>query len=398
MMNTLMLEENSLTVVVETKRVTRITRAILALGVRLPQNLKSKLARVTAITVTLTSVVMSGGLAHAGTLTVASVALSDPRPSQTSSYTVTASSVTNGPIRCVQLIWSTSPTAEAEPTGFDATAGTVTAASSTLINSSATGWTLTRSDGSGATAGADNKWQYTRSSDVTPSTLSGATFVTAGITNGSTHDVGYYLRVNTYTDQSCTTPRDDATVQFIYTRGSTLSLTVDNTLSFTVNAVGSSQSCNGTTTTQASTATTIPFGTVTSAANGVVCQDLTAATNATNGYTIYIRNTGDPANALSQTIADHSGTNGTPTTFSAAGTEAYGYTTDDATLGTGSANRFTNGGQKWAAGAQTNEELAYEATGVSSTTYRIGHQVGISPTTDPGTYTTTVIYTCTPVY
>ncbi|MDB5178435.1 MAG: hypothetical protein JWN01_378, partial [Patescibacteria group bacterium] len=26
------------------------------------------------------------------------------------------------------------------------------------------------------------------------------------------------------------------------------------------------------------------------------------------------------------------------------------------------------------------------------------HQVGISLTTKPGTYTTTVVYTCTPVY
>ena len=73
-------------------------------------------------------------------------------------------------------------------------------------------------------------------------------------------------------------------------------------------------------------------------------------------------------------------------------------TTNDATLGTGSVNRFTNAGQKWAALTTANAEVAYEPTGVTTATYRIGHQVGISTTTRPGTYQTTIIYTCTPVY
>ena len=82
--------------------------------------------------------------------------------------------------------------------------------------------------------------------------------------------------------------------------------------------------------------------------------------------------------------------------FPAAGTEAYGYTTNDFTLGTGTAGRFNS--NLWAAMTTTNAEIAYEPTGVNTTTYRIGHQVGVSLTTRPGTYSTTVIYTCTPVY
>jgi len=46
----------------------------------------------------------------------------------------------------------------------------------------------------------------------------------------------------------------------------------------------------------------------------------------------------------------------------------------------------------------SNAELAYEPTGVTTTTYRVGHQVGVGLTTRPGTYTTTIIYTCTPIY
>jgi len=210
-------------------------------------------------------------------------------------------------------------------------------------------------------------------------------------------DTGYYYKIATFNNVDCaTSPIDNAMVQFINTNGSTLSLTVDATLSFTVNAVASSSSCAGGTSNAGSTSTTIPFGTVTAATNGLVCQDLSAATNATNGYTIYIRDTGQPTNGLGQTIIDWTGTNAAPTTFSAAGTEAYGYSTNDATLGTGTAGRFV--ANKFAASTTSNSEVAYEAAGLNSTTYRVAHQAGISTTTLPGTYQTTVIYTCTPVY
>jgi hypothetical protein len=380
------------------KRVNRIARAAKVLGVHRPRHFKRTLTKFVAVLLALTGIGLNAGIVNAATLTSASVALSDPRPSQTAvTYTFTGSSVTNAAIRCVRAIFSTTSTGDTAPTGFDGTGGSITAGSSTLVNSSGTGWTLATSDGTSST-GQDNIWQYTRSSDVTPGTLTGATFIMAGITNPSTADTAYYVRFNTFSDQACTTARDNAIVEYINTNGSTLSLTVDNTLSFTVNSVASSQSCNGTTTTQASTATTIPFGTVTSASNGVVCQDLTAATNATNGYTIFVRNTQDPTNALSQTIADHSGTNAAPAAFPVAGNEAYAYSTNDASLGTGTADRFTNPSQGWARMAQANEEVAYEAAGVTSTTYRIGHQVGIATTTEPGTYSTVVLYTCTPVY
>jgi hypothetical protein len=218
-----------------------------------------------------------------------------------------------------------------------------------------------------------------------------------GIQNSSVADTKFWLRFNTYTNADCATgPVDSTSILFILTNASTLSLTVDQTLTFTVNPVAGGQVCNGATSTAASTATTIPFGTVTAAGNAVVCQDLTAATNATNGYTIYARYTAQPTNTLAQTIANSSGSNAAPAAFSAAGTEAYGYTTNDFTLGTGTPGRFNS--NLWAAMTTTNAEVAYEAAGVNSTTYRVGHQVGVSTLTRPGTYTTTVIYTCTPVY
>jgi hypothetical protein len=303
-------------------------------------------------------------------------------------------------------VWSTTASGDTAPTGFDGSTGSVNAVSSSLINNSATNWSLARSDGTAST-GQKNIWQYTNSAaGVTPSSASARTFVLSGLTNSSVADTAYVFKINTYANTDCSSsPIDNATVAFTNTSGSLLSATIDPTLSFSVNAMGQSAGCDGTTTTAASTATTIPFGTVSPGANGVVCQDLQAATNASGGYTIYLRYTGQPTSGGHQ-IADASGSNGSPTAFSGAGTEAYGYSTDDPSLstcgGSCSADRFTNydslGHQGWAAASTSNAEVGYEAAGVNTTHYHIGHQVGVATTTFPGTYTTTVIYTCTPVY
>ena len=380
----------------------RIQRAAAVMGWPKAQSVRSRLVRTISVLIGISSILINSEAAFATTLANSKVALSDPRPSQAGvTYTFTGGAagglVTSGLIKCIKVVVANSATTTTAPTGFSGASATVNA-SSTLINSTTTGWSLAKTDGT-ASAGQNNILSYTNATGITPSTTTGATFVIDSLTNSSAADTRYWYNINTYNNVDCaTSPIDNATVLFINTNGSTLSLTVDNTLSFTVNSVASSAACDGTTTTQASTATTIPFGTVTAAANGIVCQDLTAATNATNGYTIFTRYTAKPTNAIAQTIGDHTGTNAAPTNFTAAGTEGYGYTTNDSTLGTGTANRFTNPSQNWAAETTSNQEVAYEATGVTSTTYRIGHQVGISLTTKPGTYTTTIIYTCTPVY
>lgn len=332
---------------------------------------------------------------HAATLSAASVGLSDPRPNATANYTFTGSSVTTGApgtIRCIKMLYADTAAGTTVPSGMSTNGGGVTfdTTNSNYVPTPAS-WTLAKP--------ANGTLQLTNAAGQIPASASGRTVVINGITNSSTADTKFWLKINTYSNVDCATgPVDSAVVLFILTNSSTLSLTVDNTLSFTVGAVASGQSCDGVTTTAASTATTIPFGTVTAASNGVVCQDLTAATNAANGYTIYARYTAAPTNSLAQTIASHTGSNATPTNFSAPGTEAYGYSTNDATLGTGTANRFISPTQNWAAMTTTNSELAFEPSGVVNTTYRVGHQVGVSLTTRPGTYTTTVIYTCTPIY
>jgi hypothetical protein len=329
-------------------------------------------------------------LSHAATLNTASTALSDPRPSAGgTSYTFTGSGVTLASIKCIQIVFSTAATGGTVPSGMLTTGASLDAASDYMPTPAS--WTVNNATNGTVT--------ITYATGQTPASGSARTVKLDGILNASTSGVAYFELFNTYSDAACTTPVDSAAVQFILTTASTLTLTVNDTLSFAVNAVAASTSCDGTTTTAASTSTTIPFGTVTAASNAVVCQQLTAASNSTNGYTVYARYTQKPTNALNQTIADLTpGTNAAPSAFSAAGTEAYGYSTSDAALGTGTPNRFTSPTQGWAAMTTSNAEVAYQPGPSTSTTFNVAHQVGVSLITKPGTYVTTIIYTCTPIY
>jgi hypothetical protein len=380
--------------------VNRILRAAEALGVRPPRNVRSKLAKLAAVVIALTGLVYPA-VSNAATLSTASVALSDPQPSATASYNFTASGFTTATtIKCIKELY----TVNADGTGGTPTgmtnAATALNASSTLITPAS--WTDATT-----TAG---RVVYHRTAGETPGSGSRTFNIDTIHNSNSATSTGYWLTFSTWDGDSasgdCTgSIVDSVTVGFFITNGSTLSLTINGTLSFSVNGLTTADTCYGAqNSTQNSTATTIPFGTITTASTNVVCQRLNAATNATNGYTIYLRYDHKPQNALSQTIGDWTGTNAAPTTpFTATNTGpdgqgTYGYTTNDATLGTGTANRFTNGGPNWARGTTSNAEVGYESTGVSSTDYVVTHQVKISNTTMPGTYTNTIIYTCTPIY
>ena len=162
--------------------------------------------------------------------------------------------------------------------------------------------------------------------------------------------------------------------------------------------VASGETVNGASTTVATTTgnNTIPLGTVTVSNNAIAAHDLNVATNAGGGYTVFIRYTGKPTFGGNE-IDDLATSNASPGPFTSPGTEAFGYTTDDATLGTGTPGRFSS--NKWAAFSTDNYEVAYSAAATTATeTTRVGYQVGISGSTPAGNYTTTVIFTATPTY
>jgi hypothetical protein len=342
---------------------------------------------VTAVFV-LASVLTNAGLANAAVLNASSLSMSDPRPSQTAvDYTFQASNVTSAGIKCIKQVYSTAIGGSTAPASFSSTGASVDAAS-TYINGSATGWSLD--------ASTNGTILYTHATtSVTPASGT-RNFILHGVTNGNTVGTTYYLTFSTYDNVDCSTsPIDNIQLAFVFTNAQTVTVTIDPTLTFAVAGVASGQTVNGTSTNVTTTSTTVPLGTPTLVTNQVAAQDLTVSTNAGAGYTVAIRYTGAPATS-SYSLADHAGTNAAPSVFTAAGTESFGYTTENTTLGTGTAGRF--GSNKWAAFTTSNNEVIYSSAPVNAQTTRVGYQVGISNVTKAGNYVTTVIYTCTPVF
>jgi len=318
----------------------------------------------------------------AAALTGGSLTLSDSQPSASSvSYTIDFDNVTLSSIKCIKVVLSDAATGGSAPTGINTASVTYNAANSDYIPDVET-WT--------AAELATGSFKITNATGETPGSATGATVQVTGITNGSTVDTAYYAQFSTYDNVDCSTsPVDSGVVTFIYTTGQAVSLTVDPSISFSISSVASAQTVNGATVTVTSSSSTIPLGTVTSSANAIAAHDLAVTTNAGSGYSVSTRYSDKPTSG-SNDIDDHTGDHTTPTTMSA-GTEAFGYTTEDTTYSQFQSN-------KYAAFTTSNAAIANNTVAVNNETTRVGYQVGVGGTTPAGTYTTTVILTCTPSY
>ncbi len=321
-------------------------------------------------------------------LTNSSLALSDPRTSQTSTYTFDSSGFTTATtINCIQLDIGTASDGTGDA-GLDLSG--LTLDSHTVVSG---GWAV------GSVDGTTDQMRATLVAGENP--IANGNIVWGGVVNGATEGTTYFGLLETFSNIDCTTGGavDSVAVAFVYKDGELVQLTIDPTLIFTCSPVASGQTVNGATTTVGSTGTGIDHANnVTFAANGISAHDINVSTNATGGYTVSIRQTAQLSNGP-DTIADWTGTNAAPTTFPAAGTEAWGYTTEDSSLAGGTANRFTSAGNVWAGFSTTNEPVIDNTVATTGTeTTRVGHQVGVSTTTPAGTYQTTIIYTVASVY
>jgi len=307
--------------------------------------------------------------------------------------------------------------------------GSCTAPSGMVLASSPTLGTVSGIAGSGYSAsGSNGTCNGTGNSNctitltvTTPSAQTGGATViapvTTGITNPTTTNTTYFVRITTVDGSSATIDGPNSPAFAILTGSSVaVSATVDPNLTFTVASVNSGGSVNGATATVTSTASTVPFGTLVAGSSQIAAQDLTVTTNAGSGYTITASHaatiTGNPpliaANNVDNidTFNDSGASNTSPATWSApAGSTAdvdtgyFGYTTNDSALCTGTPDRFTSsGGDKWAGTTTIGQQVACSATGVSSQTTRIGYQVQINSLQPAGSYSGTVILIATPTY
>ncbi|MCL5433098.1 MAG: hypothetical protein M1524_03210 [Patescibacteria group bacterium] len=352
---------------------------------------KRYLSLLVIISLVLTSyLVYRVQAARADALTSAYVKVTDSRPSATTITYVTGWTFpSTDSIECMNIVFSTAASGGSVPTAM-----TTTSAAKVSISGgglTANNWTLYNT--------ANGTLQYENDSGEA-STATAITITTSGITNSSSAGI-YYAQITTYSTlntHTCSTAVDSVVAAFSIKAGQALSVTVDPSLTFAINGVASSQSVNGSTTTAATVtdANTIPLGNVNSTTNAIAAHDLVVTTNAQNGYTVYASYSGTLTDPSTNTIADWTGTNGAPSTFSAAGTSAFGYTTESTTL-SGTGGRFSGG--KWAKFETWGYEVARSATKPSAPeTTRVGYQVGVSGTQASGTYTTTIIFVATPTY
>jgi hypothetical protein len=175
-----------------------------------------------------------------------------------------------------------------------------------------------------------------------------------------------------------------------------MEVVVEPTLTVAVGAHAGT--CNGVAQTAGSSATgtTVVIGNVTAGTQGFAAQDVNVTANAGSGFSLFVRGSAANMSGPGGTIANVSGSNAAPVVFPADGNEAFGYTTN-ATLGSGTTNRFTSPAARYAPLTQTNQPVGY-ASGPGSTTTCLGYRFGASATTAAGAYASTIIYTVVPIY
>lgn len=349
--------------------------------------------------------------ADAASVTSFSDTLSDSAPSVGSNHTITFTIPADGsPIQANDVITLTFPTTpdsfdlgnigtndidfasttdytlvDAGPTGEQfavaTTATQITLTASATLVDIATGTVLTIEIGTNATAGGAGDAQ---------------------IVNPATSNTSYEISVSTGAG-------DSGNTRVAIIDAVTVSASVDTSLDFQVFGVATGVTVNGTTTTGASTATTIPFGELQAGSASTAAQRLTVATNAANGFSVTViadqqlesatgadidsfANGNNQATPINWTAP--SGTLGSENTYG-----HWGVTTEDSDSGLGF------GSQQYVAVSTSTPVELFAHTGVSDgTTENIGsttvaYSVQITGLQEAGDdYTATLTYVATPVF
>ena len=224
------------------------------------------------------------------------------------------------------------------------------------------------------------------------------------ITNPATSSASYEITV--------ATPADTGKTRVAIVNNVIVTAIVATTFNFVVTGQATSTLINSTSTTGATTATTIPFGTI--AANSIYTlgQQLSVTTNAINGFVVTVEQDG---NLRSSTLADIDGfSNGTyvntPTAWSAPTNSLllentwghWGLTSNDTNL---NGSEFTSGGgDKWVAASTTPRQVFSHTGPADGTTQdyglaKVAYRVQVSPLQEASDdYTTTLTYIATPTF
>jgi hypothetical protein len=235
--------------------------------------------------------------------------------------------------------------------------------------------------------------------------------VVGGHTNPTENLAGY--TINVYTKSDTGVEQEKAQVKVYIIDDVTVTASVDASLTFAITGLDALDTVNGVTVTATSTATTTPFGTLSTVASSTVGQKLTVSTNATDGYTVTVFQNQELTSAGGANINSFkdspTGTGSTTTALpwsAPAGildaTNTYGHmgvTTDDGDL---SGVEFGENLYKGLNGTTPMEVMYYNhpvnGTGTGLGTTKVAYTAQISALQEAGDYTNFVTYVCTPQF
>ncbi|MCB9823028.1 hypothetical protein H6800_02030 [Candidatus Nomurabacteria bacterium] len=222
---------------------------------------------------------------------------------------------------------------------------------------------------------------------VTSGTAVSNTFTT--ITNPSTTNTTFFVRITTYTGNDGNTgPTDTGVVAASTANQITVSASVDETLTFCV-YTGANCAASG---------STVALGTLSTSSTSSGTSKMDAATNSTSGYAITY--TGATLTSGANTITALSGA------ASSTGSSQYGFNLKANTTPSVGSNVTGSGSGTAQTGYNTADSFKFltgdtvaSASGqTDSNTYTASYIANISNTTNPGTYTSTITYICTATY
>jgi hypothetical protein len=226
------------------------------------------------------------------------------------------------------------------------------------------------------------------------------------ITNPSISNVSYMIEIGG-------TMQDSGQVRVAIVDQVQVSASVDASLTFNVSGVADNQSVNGspTTTVATSTATTLPFGTLPVGQSLTLAHDLSVTTNAKNGFTVTVEQSGPLQSTTGGIIDGFVG--GSPTAIPLAWESPAGLIANTATYGhwglTSSdtiidARTSQFGSDQWVSASTTpvaifGHDGPADGLEPGQGLARIGYQIEITALQEAGDdYTTTLRYIATPTF
>lgn len=201
----------------------------------------------------------------------------------------------------------------------------------------------------------------------------------------------YFFRVFDVTDGIAAPTNTDVAYPSLVMEG--------GTLTFTVSGLPSGTNTAGIVTDVTTTATTIPFGSISTSSPLEAAQRLTLSTNAVVGYIVRMYQTQQLSKDNNRSIPLVSGTNASPLAWSipTGQSGAYGYHTTDATLGDSLATRFADN-DTYAQLDGTAREVAYSSIPIANDSTDIVFKLELTSTQMAGVYNNTLVYIVTPIF